>query len=120
VCAERANRLAAVLLGRYGLAVGPLEPAARGWTGETYVATAGGARYFVKVYPRDRLPPTALPALPALAELRRLGLPEVSPPVPATDGTPHAAASRKTFPQPSTSRPPRRVRHGMANTSPAA
>ena len=33
---------------------------------------------------------------------------------------PHAAASMKTLPQPSTSRPPRRLRHGIANTSPAA
>ena len=40
--------------------------------------------------------------------------------VPATTGSPLADASRKTMPRPSTSRPRRRVRHGMANTSPAA
>ena len=42
------------------------------------------------------------------------------PDVPATTGSPHAAASRKTMPSPSTSSPPRRVRHGIAKTSPAA
>ena len=42
------------------------------------------------------------------------------PESPATTGRPQAAASRKTMPSPSTSSPPRRVRHGMANTSPAA
>ncbi len=44
-----------------------------------------------------------------------------APPLfPATTGRPVADASRNTMPSPSTSRPPRRVRQGMANTSPAA
>src|SRR5207253_259906 len=82
---------AALLRDRHGLVVERLDPAPRGWTGETYAAIArGGARYFVKLYPRDRLPPTAAAALPALAELHRLGMAEVSRPVPATDGALHA------------------------------
>ena len=39
---------------------------------------------------------------------------------PATTGSPVALASRKTMPRPSTSRPPRRVRQGIAKTSPAS
>jgi hypothetical protein len=38
---------------------------------------------------------------------------------PATAGRPTAEASRKARPKPSTSSPSLRVRHGMANTSPA-
>ena len=36
---------------------------------------------------------------------------------PATDGTPHAAASTNTMPNPSASRPPQRSRHSIENTS---
>ena len=39
---------------------------------------------------------------------------------PATCGTPHAAASRKTMPKPSCSSPPHRSRHSIAKTSAAA
>ena len=42
------------------------------------------------------------------------------PESPTTTGRPHAAASMNTLPHPSTSSPPRRVRHGIANTSPSA
>lgn len=79
------DQLAALLGSRYGLAGARLESAPRGWTGETYTATThDGARFFVKVYPKNRLPPTAAAALPALAELHRLGLTEVSRPIPST------------------------------------
>ncbi len=81
------DQAAELLRNRYGLDVERLEAAPRGWTGETYAATTrDGARYFVKVYPRDRLPPTAVPALPVLAELHCVGLSEVSRPIPATSG----------------------------------
>jgi spectinomycin phosphotransferase len=84
------DQLAALLGSRYGLAVERLEPAPRGWTGETYAATArDGARFFVKVYPRERLPPTAAAALPVLTELHRLGLSEPSRPIPSTSGALH-------------------------------
>jgi hypothetical protein len=52
-----------------------------------------------------------------LAVAHRVGEP---PERPATTASPVAAASRKTMPRPSTSRPARRLRHGMAKTSPAA
>jgi hypothetical protein len=91
------ERLASLLSSRYGLAVERIEPAPRGWTGETWFAmTREGTRYFVKVYPRDRLPPTALPGLPVLAELHRLGLNQVSRPIPATDGALHVALGETT------------------------
>ncbi|HZO26993.1 MAG TPA: aminoglycoside phosphotransferase family protein [Chloroflexota bacterium] len=84
------DQIAALLRSRYGLAVERLERAPRGWTGETYAATIrGGSRVFVKVYPRDRLPPTAAPALPVLAELHRVGLSEVSRPIPTLTGALH-------------------------------
>ena len=41
------------------------------------------------------------------------------PEAPATWGTPAAAASRKTMPKPSCSRPSHRLRHSMAKTSAA-
>ena len=83
------DRIAALLESRYGLDVERLATAPRGWTGETYVATArGGARYFVKVYPKDRLPRTTIPALQALTELHRLGVTQVSRPVLTADGSP--------------------------------
>ena len=40
--------------------------------------------------------------------------------VPTSTGRPHAAASRNTIPNASGSRPSRRVRHGIAKTSPAS
>src|SRR5262249_5574120 len=76
-----------VLGERYGLAVVRCEPGPRGWTGETYsVTTAEGERLFVKVFPRDRLPPTVEPALPVLAEMHRLGLRNISHPLPTISG----------------------------------
>ena len=84
------DQVAALLGSRYGLAVERLEPAPRGWTGETYAATVrDGARFFVKVFPKDRLPRTAAAALPVLAELHRLGLTQVSRPISATSGALH-------------------------------
>ena len=84
------DQVAALLGGRYGLTLQGLEPAPRGWTGETYAATAhDGARFFVKVYPKERLPPTAAAALPVLAELHRLGLTGLSRPIPSTSGALH-------------------------------
>jgi spectinomycin phosphotransferase len=81
------DRVAAVLGSRYGLAVERLEPAPRGWTGKTYTATARGeARFFVKVYPKDRLPPMTVTALPVLAELHRLGLTQLSRPIASRSG----------------------------------
>jgi spectinomycin phosphotransferase len=83
-------RVAALLGDRYGLSVERVAPAPRGWTGETYRAdTRGGGRVFVKVYPRQRLPPTAAGSLPVLAELHRLGLAEVSRPLPSASGALH-------------------------------
>jgi hypothetical protein len=82
--------VAGLLRCRYGLDVVRVEPAPRGWTGETFTATArDGTCYFVKVYPRGRLPPTAVPALPVLAELHRAGLAEVSRPIRAASGAFH-------------------------------
>ena len=88
VAPEVAPELVAAALGeRYGFALAGLEPAARGWTGETYTATTvDGARFFVKVFPSSRLPRTAAPALPALAELPRLGIREVPRVVPGQHG----------------------------------
>lgn len=84
------EQVAALLRSRYGLAVERVEPAPRGWIGETYAVTMqDGSRVFVKVYPKDRLPRTAAPALPALAELHRLGLTDVSRPIPSTSGALH-------------------------------
>ena len=84
------DQVAALLGSRYGLAVERLEPAPRGWTGETYAATArDGARFFVKVYPKDRLPRMTVAALPALAELHRFGLTQVSRPIASTSGALH-------------------------------
>jgi spectinomycin phosphotransferase len=83
-------RVAALLEDRYGLAVERVAPAPRGWTGETYRAdTRGGGRVFVKVYPKERLPPTAAGSLPVLAELHRLGMTELSRPLPSTRGALH-------------------------------
>jgi hypothetical protein len=84
------ERLAALLRSRYGLAVERLAAAPRGWTGETYAATADdGGRYFVKLYPKSRLPPTAAGALPVLADLHRAGLSQVSRPITTRDGALH-------------------------------
>jgi spectinomycin phosphotransferase len=85
------DRLAALLDSRYGLAVERLEPAPRGWTGETFIADIHSqGRVFVKVYPKERLPPTAAAALSALAEMHRLGMAELSRPIPTTSGALHA------------------------------
>ena len=54
---------------------------------------------------------------PGLAVDQRLPRP---PRVADHHGPPAAAASTNTMPQPSTSSPPRRLRHGIANTSPTA
>ncbi|MDP8923651.1 MAG: aminoglycoside phosphotransferase family protein [Chloroflexota bacterium] len=84
------DRVAQLLGSCYGLVVERVEPAPRGWTGETYVATTrDGARVFVKVYPKDRLPPSAAPGLPVLAELHQLGLTRVSRPILSTCGAFH-------------------------------
>ena len=84
------DEIARLLTTRYGVAVAELGLAPRGWTGETFAATArDGARLFVKVYPRDRLPPTAVAALPALAELHRHGVAQVSRPIRSTSGILH-------------------------------
>ena len=84
------EQVTTLLTSRYGLAVAQIEPAPRGWTGETYAATTrDGARVFVKVYPKDRLPPTAAAALPVLVELHQLGLTQISRPIPATSGALH-------------------------------
>lgn len=84
------DQVAKLLKSRYGLAIQRLEAAPRGWTGVTYVATVrDGARYFIKVYPRHRLPRTAIGALPVLAELHQHGLTEVSRPITATSGALH-------------------------------
>ncbi len=88
VAPEVAPELVAAALGeRYGLALAGLEPTARGWMSETYTATTvDGARFFVKVFPSSRLPRTAAPALPALAEPPRRGTREVPWIVPGRGG----------------------------------
>lgn len=87
---QRIDQVVAFLGDRYGLTVERLEPAARGWTGETYVATVlGGERVFVKIYLKGRNPPTAAPAISVLAEFHRLGLSWVSQPISAMSGALH-------------------------------
>ena len=60
------------------------------------------------------LPSTSRPVSPSTSVSR------APPESPTTIGRAHADASMNTLPQPSTSMPPRRVRHGIANTSPMA
>lgn len=84
------HRLAALLEERYGLSVGSIAPAPRGWTGETfYLTAADGARRFVKLLPHSRRPPTAVGALPLLVELRSRGLGWVSRPLASRRGSLH-------------------------------
>ncbi len=84
------SQLAEALEERYGLAVQRLEPAPRGWTGETYVATGREhGRVFVKLYRKGRVPPNAVAALPVLAELRQRGIDQISRPIPSIRGSLH-------------------------------
>jgi len=88
-------QLAELLRREYGLDVQRMEPERRGWTAHTYVATtSNGLRLFVKLYPRDRLPPTAIPALAALAELHSLI--EVPRPIASASGAWHAQLEHDT------------------------
>ncbi len=63
---------------------------------------------------RTSAPSTRMPVSPSTSASR------APPESPTTTGFPHAAASMNTLPQPSTSIPASRVRHGIANTSPSA
>jgi len=81
------DELAELLAEAYGLAVEQLEPAPRGWTGETFaVRVRGGRRVFVKLYPPALLPPNAEAALPVLTEMAAYGLREIAPPIRTRDG----------------------------------
>jgi hypothetical protein len=84
------KQLAALLADEYGLAIEKSTTGPREWVGRTYVATErGGRRVFVKTYASDVLPGTVLPALPALRELRRLGVYGLTNPVPSVTGRLH-------------------------------
>ena len=85
-----------------GRAHGPA-PGGVGQSPATAAATGPGRR-----------PSTTVPVSPSTTVS---GAP---PERPATTGSPVAAASRNTTPRASRSSPSQRVRHGMANTSPAA
>jgi Ser/Thr protein kinase RdoA (MazF antagonist) len=71
-------QLTAFLSEQYSLPVTAVEPAPRGWTADAFVVTTPDARYFLKVYDNERLPPAALPALPVLEQLHAHGLTEIS------------------------------------------
>lgn len=84
-------RLGEFLEMRYGTTVRAIEPAPRGWSAETYVATAtDGWRCFVKVYEPGRVPPNTLAGLSVLAELRRRGFDHASYPIASNEGARYA------------------------------
>lgn len=84
---DEAARIAGVVTARFGRAVARVEPAPRGWTGETYtVTTVDGARLFAKQYRMARLLAATLPSLPVLEALHRAGVRGLTVPVAAPDG----------------------------------
>ena len=79
------------------------------------MAPARPGRRAARRWPGARCRPRSAPHQhPGDAVLDRLAAP---PEAPATWATPAAAASRKTIPNPSCSRPSHRLRHSMAKTS---
>ena len=85
------DRLRRVLEEQYGLDVGSISPAPRGFVAETYlVRTRSGRPYFVKCFPAGRLPRYALDSLPVLPELSRLGMAEINVPLAARSGALYA------------------------------
>ena len=92
------SELARALEERYGLSVQRLEPAPRGWVGETYVATDNErGLVFVKLYRKGRLPPNAVAALPVLVELRQRGIDQISFPIPSIRGSLHEPLIEDAF-----------------------
>ena len=80
----------------------------------------GGARATAAAARRARRPPAAAESpsttMPVSPSITASGAP---PERPAITGRPVSAASAKTMPKPSTSKPPQRVRHGEAKRSAA-
>jgi spectinomycin phosphotransferase len=84
------EQIAQFLEGHYALTIERIEPAPRGWVGETYYVAAGArGRVFVKVYRKGLLPPNALAALPVLAELHRRGMSQITYPIASSTGALH-------------------------------
>ncbi len=80
------DRLRAILHEYYGLDAPHIEPAPRGFVAETYRVRGAGADYFAKIIKFSRYSAFLKTSLPILRELHRLGMTQLTTPVPARDG----------------------------------
>jgi Ser/Thr protein kinase RdoA (MazF antagonist) len=82
----QADKLAHVLAAEYGIRDATLTLAPRGSVSETYYVDTGNGRYFAKIAKLSQYTEYIERTLPALLELHRLGIEQISYPIPTTDG----------------------------------